>query len=95
MQLVGARLRDDQHLRAGPFAVLRAVGIAQHVEFAHRVHAQQLLAGAAGLHVVFGRAGEFDAVQQEQILLRAIAGDREIIADGRIRNADAAGFFRR
>ena len=86
-------MRDDQHLRAGTLAVLGAVGIAQHVELPHRVDAQQLLAGAAGLHVVLGRAGEFDAVQQEQILLRPIAGDREIIAGGGIRNADAAGLF--
>ena len=86
-------LRDDQHLRARALAVLGAIGIAQHVELAHRIHAQQLLAGAARLHVILGRAGEFDAVQQEEILLRAVALDREIVAAGGIRYADAAGLF--
>lgn len=51
-----------------------------------------MLAGTAGLHVVFGGAGEFDTVQQEEILLRAIAHDGEIVADGGIGDADAAGF---
>ena len=78
---------------AGTLAVLRAVGIAQHVEFPHRVHAQQLLAGAARLHVVLRRAREFHAVQQEQILLRPVSRHGEIVADGRIRNADAAGLL--
>ena len=77
----------------GTFAVLRAVGIGEHVELAHGVHAQQLLAGAAGLHVVLRRAGEFHAVQQEQILLRPVSRHREIVADGGVRNADAAGLF--
>ncbi len=89
----GAGLGDDQHLRAGPLAVFGAVGIGEQVEFAHRVDAQQLLAGAAGLHVVFRRAGEFDAVQQEQILLRPVARHHEIVAGGGIGNADAAGLF--
>ena len=60
--LVGPRLGYDQHLPRRPFAIVGAVGIRQHVEFAHRIYAQQLLTGAAGLHVVLGRAGEFHAV---------------------------------
>ena len=69
-------------LRARTLAVFRAVGVAQHVELAHRFHAQQISAGAARLHVVLGRAGELDAVQQKQILLRTIARDGEIVAGG-------------
>ena len=38
VQLVASRLRDNQNLRARPLAILRAVGIGQHVEFAHRVY---------------------------------------------------------
>ena len=87
MQLVGARLGHDQNLTAGTLAVLGAVGIAQNVEFLHRFNAQQLPTGAAGLHVVFSRAGVFDAVQQEQVLLRPIAGDGEIVSSGGIRNS--------
>jgi hypothetical protein len=73
MHLVRPGLGDDQNLRAGTLAVLRTIGIAKQVEFPHGVDAQQLLAGAAGLHVVLRRAGEFHAVQQEQILLRPIS----------------------
>ncbi len=76
VQLIGSGLGDDQNLAAGTLAVLGAVGIGEQVEFPHRVHAQQLLAGAAGLHVVFRRARELHAIQQEQILLRPVPGNR-------------------
>ena len=95
VQLVGARLGDDQHLRTRPFAILRAVGIAQQIEFAHRIHAEHLLADAARLHVVLRRAGKFNAVQKEQILLRPVAFDHEIVAARRIRDADAAELLKR
>ena len=62
------------------FAKFGAVRIALHVEFPHGLHSQQHAARAARLHVVFGCAGEFDAVEQKEILLRAIAGDSEIIS---------------
>ena len=94
MQLVAARLGDDDHLAAGALAVFGAVGIAQNVEFPHRVHAQQLLAGAARLHVVLGRARELHAVEQEKILLRPIARDGEVVARGGVRDPDAAGLLR-
>ena len=93
VQLIGSGLRDDENLCAGAFAIFGAVGIGEHVEFADCVDAEQLLAGAAGLHVVFRRAGEFDAVQQEEILLRAVALDCEVVADSGIGNADAAGLL--
>ena len=73
MKIVASGLSHDQHLRPRPLSVLGAIRIAQHVELAHGVDAQQLLAGAARLHIVLGRAGELDAVEQEQILLRTIA----------------------
>src|SRR5215470_1269737 len=47
-----------------------AVGVAQDVELAHRVHAEQLLAGASRRHVVFSRSCVFNPIHQEQILLR-------------------------
>lgn len=62
MYLIRSRLRDNQDLRAGSFAVLRAVGIAEHVELAHSVNSQQLLARSAGLYVVFRRTRKFHAV---------------------------------
>src|ERR1700687_18905 len=69
------------------------VGVALHIEFAHGVDAEKHAAGAAGLHVVFGGAGVFDAVKEKEILLRAIAGDREIVGSGGIGDAGAAGFL--
>ena len=93
VEIVAAGLRHDQNLRARAFSVLGAVGIAQHVELAHGIHAQQFPTGAAGLHVVLGRAGEFDAIQQEKILLRPVAFDREIVPVGGVRYSDAADFL--
>src|SRR5208337_4508942 len=55
-------LGDNDDLTAGPFAILRAVSVAQQVEFPNRVHPQQLLAGTARLHIVLGRPREFDPV---------------------------------
>src|SRR5712692_11586455 len=88
--LIAAGLRDDDDLTAGMLAEFGAIGIALHVEFANGVHAEQHAAGAAGLHVVFRSAGVFDAVEQKQILLRAIAGDGEIVGGGGIGDAGAA-----
>jgi hypothetical protein len=88
MPLVASRLRDDRDLCPGAFAIFRAVRIAQHVELAHGVYAQQLLADAARLHVIFGRT-EFNAIQQKQILLRTVSSYREVIARGRVRDADS------
>src|SRR5690349_10445665 len=93
MPLIAAGLRDDDDLAAGMLAEFGAVGITLHIEFAHGVDAQQRAAGASGLHVVFGGAGVFDSVQQKQILLRAIAGDREVVGGGGIGDAGAAGFL--
>ena len=39
-----------------------------------------LMTDTAQLHVVFRRAGEFDAVQKIQILLGTVAGDREVVS---------------
>ncbi len=63
MQSVGSRLRGDGHLGAGALAVFGAVGSGGDVKFAHRVHAQQLAAGTAGLKIDFRRGRVFDAVQ--------------------------------
>ena len=94
MELVGSRAGDDDDLRAGALAVLGSVGVAQDVEFLDGLDAEQLLAGAAGLHVVLRGSGELDAIEQEEILLRAVAGDGEIVAGGGVGDADAAGLLR-
>ncbi len=76
------------------FAEFGAVIVALDIEFAHGIHAEELAAGSAGSHVVFCGAGEFDAVEQEEILLRAIAVDGEIVGGGGVGDAGAAGFLR-
>jgi hypothetical protein len=45
------------------------------------------------VHVVFGRAGELDSIEEEEILLRAIAGDREVVGRGGVGDAGAASFL--
>lgn len=92
MPLVASRLRDDRDLRSGAFAIFRAVRIAQHIELAHGVYPQQLLADAARLHVILGRTREFNAIQQKQIRLRTVSSYREIIARDRVRDADSTVF---
>ena len=81
-------------LAAGALAEFGAVVVALHVEFADGVDAEQLPAGPAGLHVVFGGAGVFDSIEQKKILLRAIAGDGEIVGGRGIGDAGAAGLLR-
>ena len=76
------------------FAEFRTVGVALHVEFANGVNTEQHAAGTSGLHVVFGGSGEFDAVEQKDILLRAISGDGKIVGGGGVGDAGAARFLR-
>ena len=95
VHLVRSRAGDDQHLGAGSLAVLRAVGVTQHIEFAHSIDAQQFLADTAGLHVVLRSPGKLHAIQQEKILLRAIAGNRKVIAHRGIGYAHPSGLLRR
>src|ERR1700685_3503074 len=71
-----------------------AVIVALYVELADGVNAEKLAAGSAGRHVVFGGAGEFDAIEQEEILLRAIAVDGVIAGGGGVGDAGAADFLR-
>src|SRR5882757_10898022 len=85
MELVRAGLGRDHNLAAGALAVFRAVGVSQYIELAYRIHAQQLLAGSAWLHVVFRSSGKFNPSQKEQILLRTIPGNRKIVSGGGIR----------
>src|SRR5262249_16235145 len=79
---------------AGVFAEFGAVVISQDVEFADRFDSEELAAGSAGSHVVFGGAGEFDAVKEKEILLRTIPVDGEIIGGSGVGNAGAARFLR-
>ncbi len=94
MPLIAAELRDDDNLAAGMLAEFGAIGVALHIKFAHGVHAEQHAAGAAGLHIVFGGAGILNAIEEKEILLRAIALDGKIIASGGIRDAGATGLLR-
>ncbi len=95
MQLVRAGGGDDIDLGAGAFPVFGAVGVLDDGEFPHRVHAQKLPARPSRCVVDLRRAGEFHAVQEVEILLRAAARNRKHIADDRVRRADAAGPLRR
>src|SRR5580704_7709515 len=74
-------------------SVFRSVGIPQQVKFANRVDSQQLSAGAARLHVVFGGARKLNAVQQKEILLRPVPVDGKHICRRRVGDPDPAGFF--
>ena len=94
MDLISPRLGDDNHLTTRPFSVFSAVGVAQYVEFANRVDAQQLLARPARLHIILGRTGILDPIQQKKILLRPISGYRKIVTGGRIGYSDPTGLFR-
>jgi hypothetical protein len=94
MKLVAAALGDDEDLCAGALAVFGGVRVAQHIELADGIDPEQFLTGSARLHIVFSGAGELHTVEEEEILLRAIAGDGEVVADGGIGDADAAGLFR-
>ena len=86
-------LRDDADLAPRLLAVLGAVGVPQDVEFPHRVDAQQLPAGAARRHVVFGRARELHAIQQKQVLLGPVSRHGEHVGRRGIGNADPAGLL--
>ncbi len=94
MPLVAAGLRNDDHLAARPLAKFCSIIIALHVELTHCLHSQQLAAGSARLHVVFRGAGVLDSIQQENVLLWTIAGNRKIIRGAGIRDSRAAGFLR-
>ena len=94
VEIVGAGLRGDDDLPAGMLAEFGAVVVALDVEFADGIDAEQLAAGPAGRHVVFGGAGEFDAVEEKDILLRAVAVDGEIAGRGGVGDSGAAGFLR-
>jgi hypothetical protein len=91
--LVGARLRHDAHLAARLLAVLGAVGVAKDIELPDRIDAEQLAAGAARRHIVLGRTGVLDPVQEEQVLLRPVAGHGKHVGGGRVGDANAAGLF--
>ena len=80
MPLVRSRLRQNHHLPAGPLAEFRSVRVALHVEFPHRIHSQKHSAGSAGLHIVFGGARKFHAIQQKKILLWALPETAKLFA---------------
>ena len=94
VQLVCSRLGDDRNLSTRPLSIFGAIGVAEHVEFANRVHTEQQLARASRLHVIFRRTGKFHAVQQEQILLGPVARDGEVVPDGGVRYSNPSGLLR-
>ena len=94
MELIAAPGGDDADLRAGPLAVLGAVGVFDHREFAYRIDSEELAADAARCVADFRGAGIFDAVEQEKILLRAMARNGEHVPEFRVGSASAAGALR-
>ena len=88
VELVGAAGGDDGDLRALALAVGGGVGVGDDVELADGVDAEELAGGAAGGDVDERGAGVLDAVEEEEIVLRAAAGDGEHVADGGVRGAD-------
>src|SRR5215469_7445328 len=94
MPLVGPALRCDNHLTSRVLSVFRAVGVAQDIEFTNVLDSQKLAAGASGLHIVFGRAGELDSVEQKQVLLGAITRNGEVVSRRRVRYASPTGLLR-
>ena len=76
---VRSRCGHHGDLSAGPLAVLRAIGVAQDVVFAHRVHAEQLLAGPLRRNVLAGRVvpNIVHAVNREAVAFRPLASHRE------------------
>jgi hypothetical protein len=82
MQPICAAGSNDTDLCALAFAESGGVRVAGDIEFAHRVNAEQLAAGTAGSDIDKRRAGVLDAIEQEEIVLRAPSGNGEHIADG-------------
>ena len=78
-------------MRALTLAVAGGVGVGDDVELADGVDAEELAAGAAGGDVDERGSGVLDAVEEEEIVLRAAAGDGEHVADGGVGRADGAG----
>ena len=90
MQRVCSRGGDDRDLRAVALAVAGAVGVGDDVEFAHRVDAEQLAAGAAGRDVDERGSGVLDSVEEEEIVLRAAAADGKHVAHRGVGGSGAA-----
>src|ERR1700686_5425012 len=94
MKVVGSVRGDNVDLSARTFSVLSAVGVLYHSKFTYGVDAQKLTACSSGGVVDFGSAGKFHAIQQEEVLLRAAAGNGKHVADHGIRSSDAPGTLR-
>ena len=80
MEQVGAGLRDDIDLRPGPFPILGRVGVADQIEFPHRINAQQLPADAARRIGLNARPRVLDSVQQKHVLERPPASHGERVS---------------
>ncbi len=93
MQLICARLGDDNNLSAGSFAVLCSVSIAQDIEFPNRLDAQQFAARAGRLHVIFSCSRVFDSVKKKNVLLRPVTRHCKIISVGGIGHTSSAGLL--
>ncbi len=92
MPLIGSRLSNNHDLPAGPLAEFRSIRVAQHVEFAHRVHAEQHPARSSRLHVVLSGSGKLHSVKQKEILLGPVPGNSKVVSRGGIRNSGPARF---
>src|SRR5260370_5728213 len=93
MQLIRPRLSHDDHLAAWVLPIFGTIRVTQQVELSDRVHPQQLLAGTTRLHVILCRPSKLNAVQEKQVLLRAISCNREIVTRCGIRHSNSSSLF--
>ena len=80
MQRIRSRLGDHADLSARALAVLGAVRIREHVEFAHGVDPQQIAADAARRDGELAGSGVFDPIQQHHVFHGTPSRHRERIS---------------
>src|SRR5881628_557227 len=79
MPLVRSRRGHNADLPAGPFPILRAIGVLEDVVFPHRLYPEQLGAGPGGRNELAGRVppNPVDAVEEKAIGFLPVARHRE------------------
>jgi len=82
--LIGSRLSNNQRLARRAACRIPLHRVAQHVEFAHRVHAEQHPARSSRLHVVLSGSGKLHSVKQKEILLGPVPGNSKVVSRGGI-----------
>ena len=77
VHLVRSRHAHNADLPSGAFAVFRSVGIGHHVEFAHRVNAQQFAADSARNRMALAGPHVLNSVEQKQVFAETPARNTE------------------